>query len=1226
MKSRSKVVALMAVFALTFALMAAIAPAALAGQSEVFFSDVNGTPKASWKIGETLYVTVVSHDENRDSDEVEFIDARSLCETHTGVPVPCVEVWDPNTKDSESNYGSLVLVETGINTGIFRSQTGIAILPFEEDPDHQENGTLQVYSGDTIAVRYQSPGDDTDVSLDLGKINATAGVIRITNQAGQTVPMWRIGQQVWITVEDEDANIDTLKPDTLKGVTLWNPRCVWDVLERGGAARSDQPEPEPCGAPVAYDSALKQIAAKQGISPNPFQDSLVLHETGPNTGVFRNVNGITLFDQLGPVREFRDVPTALALYVNHKDTIVAFYRHPTIVGQEIAPPPVEPEVQTDPCGVQTGLTCERTRPVQVAPGDTFKVTVSITPNQNMKALILREILPGGFSFQRVVQEESTFSPVAGHSAGTLRVFWDGNVQAGQAYKVTYEVTAGPTPGDFQLKGVVLGRDPKAAGVVLSDITVAAQAGGQAVRALQQENASVRIDLQAPSQANVGSTFDVTLNVSAKQQLGTGAARLDVGPNLQVDNKGTFFTQSGTELVGLMAGGLSAGASESFTATLRCPAQGTFTLNARASFQDVAAVTDSATVTCGEGGPPPPPPTGVTGFNRGWAGFNDPQDFALAQAKVGHANPANIKFTDANGNELAEFALGTEFFITLEDTDQNIDSDHVETLCVQVFNVNGGREGDTPGVFRQLQNLLKNDPRACREDHVRDLWMWKTGLKLVETGLNTGVFRNPNALKIIPICAMPEAENYPFDTDPMRTFNVQVHKGVANERQQQEFAGKILVADDPDFWWQEEGVLPGTVLKDCYPGTPYVKEGRMEFGDFLTDTGRAEFGDPFNPKQFTQDVPGLIAAHAGDTVYVVFQDQLVDPHDVVYGTAKVTDFQTFDGERNTLQFVDAEGRAVNSGQYKVGQDVFVRLEDQNRNVNSDVVDKLEILVLDRATGDWENLLLEETGADTGVFVNHAGLSLQPATSVGAVRINNDRLEVFDRDTIEAHYQDNFNAKDFTVAWVRLIPQPPGTVIRPPERVTVQFTDAQGRDVAEFAVGDTAYVSVEDPSAVGSVTVEVTNTRTGESVDVVASEVEPGVFRGSFTTGAPGTTGVDLVVADGDEVEASYKDVSDAVTFVTAEFVFTGARNFPNPLVTTTTFEAQGTGIAKITVNVYDLSGRLMAAVSANAKQVVWDGRTTAGASLSAGVYLYTVTAEGRQGETATSRVLKMVILR
>ncbi|MBI1730535.1 T9SS type A sorting domain-containing protein [Candidatus Acetothermia bacterium] len=1231
MKSRSQVVTLMAVLALVFAITAIFSPAALAGRSEAYFSDVSGNPKTNWKVGETLYVTVISHDENRSSDEVEMIDTRFHCETHTTVPVPCVEIWDPNTKDSESNYGSLILTETGSNTGIFRSQTGILIKPLEDDPNYDENGTLEVINGDTIALRYQSASDDNDIDLDLAKISSTRATIRITNQAGQDVPVFQLGQQVWITVEDADADINPLSPDSVKGVTLWNPRCVWNVLERAGAPRSDNPQPKPCNGPVAYDASLRHIAENAGINPNPFMDSLILYETGPSTGVFRNVNGITLLDQLGPDVQFPNVTTAFQLFAQHKDTIVAFYRRPTITGSLPQLPPQPSPTQTDLCTQNAIVDCKRTLPTQVSPGETFDVTIEITAKQAIKLVGISESAPAGFSFINI-KEQSPQTTNAAIRGDRLRAAWDGNIQAGQTFRITYSMQAGSQVGPAKIRGVVLDPLPtvpliSAFNVVAASSSASAAGVSSAGVSAQATGAIGSLVRTAPTQANVGEPFTVKLHFGAGKALQFVSIKEDYDGLTLVDI-GTLLQDQGTTLRGIIPGA-AAGGSNDFSYQLKCPAEGTFTITGKAETKGETAVVETSTVKCGKGGgQTPPPPTGVvTGFNRGRGGFNDNQDFALAQAKVGHLNPATLSFTDINGNPITELGLGKDVFITLVDDDQNMDSDHVETLCVQVFDVNGGHEGDTPGIARDLNPLFKDDPRACMEDHVRDLFMWKTGVKLVETGTNTGIFRNPDTLKILPICAPAEADVYPFDTDPLQTLNIQIHK--MNLTGQPIFKPG-LHSDDPAQWWAEKSVRVGTVLKPCVWNSPAESDLADKEFPFPTDFG---LDNPDAAKIPGEDVPWKIAAHAGDVLYAVYQDQLVDPYDVVYATAPIADFETFDGTTNNIQFVDENGNPIDT--YKIGQDVFVKLRDDDRNSSADVVDKIDILVLDRNSGDWENVILEETGANTGIFMNSKGLSLQPALTPATVRINNNRLEMFDRDVIEAHYQDNFNAKDFSAAWIRLIPQPgPGpSGPGPVTPVSVHFSDSTGRTVTEFGVGDSVYAAVTDTAAnISSSTVDViqgqvkiNDLRTGVSVTVNATETGPNT--GTFVTDPVSTSttggGGMLEVEPNDTLQVAYKSVNDQANVVSSQFSCTGAKNVPNPFQATTNFQAVGSGVTKITVHVYNLAGQHVALISANSDKVMWDGRMSDGSSLAAGVYLYFVDCSGRSGESVTTDIMKLV---
>ena len=75
-----------------------------------------------------------------------------------------------------------------------------------------------------------------------------------------------------------------------------------------------------------------------------------------------------------------------------------------------------------------------------------------------------------------------------------------------------------------------------------------------------------------------------------------------------------------------------------------------------------------------------------------------------------------------------------------------------------------------------------------------------------------------------------------------------------------------------------------------------------------------------------------------------------------------------------------------------------------------------------------------------------------------------------------------------------------------------------------------------------------------------------------------------------------------------------------------FAAEGTGIAAIDVQVYDLAGRLVFSGTAAGNRLAFAGMSDQGRPLANGVYLYTVTAYGAGGGSSRSRVQKLVLLR
>jgi hypothetical protein len=1269
----------MAVFALiSFIALAVIAPSALAARSQVLFTDANGTLQTQWNVGDTLYLTVIAPDENRNSDQVEFIgtpDAAATVKDLLGNANPVVMIYDPDTKDMESSTPTgtaLVLQETGPNTGIFRSQFGIKIVPCFMDTNGtcqgdsgNNSGQLAVINGDTIYARFQDPADATDVALDLAKIGSTHAKITLTDKAGLEIPLYHVGQQVFVTVEDPNANIDPTKADTITGVTLENPRCVEQAQ---GKARPDNPQPTPCGTPALV--------------------TLNLVETGPNTGVFRNVEGVTLVDTFGPAA---GGPPGKSLFVNDKDTIAVFYRVPAPTPTAIA----TPAKRTDTISNDL-ITFSRTVTSPVQPGDTFTVTDTVTAKVALDIAAISDMLPAGFTLV----------------SGTLTTLPQSDVSAGRSFTNTYQVRAGSVPGTFTISGTARAKPVGATSSTLgldSPVTVGAggpvtppPSGGQTA-----ENALLTFTRTAPATANAGDTITVTDTVTAKVDLQI------VGV---VDTLPAGFTLASGSLSSGLPTPLSAGQSKTFTYTVTVgSSSGTITGTAKGlpsggSSQSVS-LSSPISVSGGaapppppSGGPPPPPPgmitaqgmeivsndlvhftrttpdsvqaggtftvtdtvqakvdlelaaisdqlsanfslisgnltsfpkalkagdtltnsytvraasnangtfaisgltrakrlgepsktldltnqvqitTGVPTIPQGAGAMNDNANFDLAQAKVGELNPATIQFTDIDGNPKTDFRIGDEFFVQVQMEDLNTSSDHAETICVQLYDVNGGREADKP----------------CVEDHGRGLVINTTGVQLVETGINTGIFRNPDALKIIGICedGIKSAEIAGTESK----FSVP-----------QVMAGAIPHAKDVNF---PQAHARGPVLKECAPYTPYVQEALQEGAG--------------------KDVPGMIAVHTGDTVYAVFQDQLTDPHDLVYATAHIPTQETYDGKTNNIGFVDDKGNPVDT--YKIGQDLFVKLTAPTRNINRDVVDKVEVMVVDLDTGDIENLVLTETGTDTGVFMNHNGLQLMPALSKNVVKREDGTLEVQDRDTIEVHYQDNFNPKDYTLAWIRMIPQPGGIGVTVSTPGTVKFTDANGMAVNSYAVGDKTYVQVQDKDRSGSnigKSVVITNVRTQKTY-TVAKLTETASGSGTFLSDAIATCatggGCDLEVENGDQLVAKYTDPGDKsdtntamVTISSGVFEVKAFKNGPNPFTNTTTFMAVGSSIERVTVWVYDLSGALVFTNSSQGSKITWDGTNAAGEKLGNGVYLYILKAEGK-GNSSTSDVRKLVLLK
>ncbi len=1055
-KSRVQMASLVAVIAFIVGITA-MAPAALASKGQVLLTDINGTPKQYWRVGETAFITVIDPDENRDSDEVEFLTGSLQTQLGDEVPVvqlcagPCPDYPGMVSGDYVSSMNGLVLQETGVNTGVFRSQTGILITKamLGRAPNTGDL-QLEVFDTDTLFVRYQDPTNPNDISIYLGKIytGTTPGtraraIISITDAGGNPVSVTDIGRTIFVTVTDADENTSPTTIETVKA-TLVNART------------------------------------KQSLE-------LTLVETGPDTGVFRNVDGVILVDFKNKGRSLG----ATEFEALDKDTILAFYQAPA----GFVPVERPPVVGTRTDRAENALAvCERVVPVSLKPGQEAEITVRIIARQQLTAAIISD------------KPDAAFTVIGDTRGGTISA-----LAPNQKFEIKYRVRAGAAPGTFSITGTCT--PATAAGVgesitVTSNIEVTAASAASAFAELKVttvDSSLVTVSRDIPDVVEANKEFTVTVKVTAKQAL----RALLINDNVDgCTLAGGTVSRAGTITP------LNPGQSFEHRYKLICPEgpvtiTGTVTPVTAAGAQAPVTISSSFTV-----GAVPAPMLGM-------GDINDPHDFAVAQVKVAHRNPARISFVDATGREITELRIGQDVFIQVEDRDQNADSDRVERVVVMLFNVNGGQELEV----------------------------------LVETGVNTGVFRNPGPLKIVP-------------------------KAVAS----------CPVPDDLTVF----GKGPEIVF------TPTVDEPN----------------------------DGKLAVARDDVIYAIYYDddvaqiesideikRALDAFDVIAITATIKPY-AFDQFDKKLRFVDDAGRPIS--EYKVGMDVFVQLEDPTLNFSSDLVEQIPVIVLDRHTGDRECVTLQETGPNTGVFMNQQGLPLRRGLPSDITR-GDGILQMQDRDNIEAHFQAADNPQDYAATSIGIIPlfEPPVAPTKP----TVKF------DPASIEIGKTFVIEVTDPNRSGTLTdaVTLTQLRGGTVVKTwkitVKETAQKGVFRSDpLATGELGS-GATIEAQDGDTLRAEYAGADPATaSLFSAKFEVREFKVTPNPATTRATFQAIGSGIERVSVSVYDLSGKLVFSGSKAGASLEWSV-----SGVGNGVYLFIMTASGK-GQSKSSKVLKLVVLR
>lgn len=120
--------------------------------SSIAFTDASGNPINGYDIlggSDTAYVRIVDPDRNMDPDVAETITVVIQVTGSASLPV------------SGTDTETIVLTETGVDTGIFENASGIPILYSSGASD---DGTLNVSGDDYLYVNYTDPYDSSDAS------------------------------------------------------------------------------------------------------------------------------------------------------------------------------------------------------------------------------------------------------------------------------------------------------------------------------------------------------------------------------------------------------------------------------------------------------------------------------------------------------------------------------------------------------------------------------------------------------------------------------------------------------------------------------------------------------------------------------------------------------------------------------------------------------------------------------------------------------------------------------------------------------------------------------------------------------------------------------------------------------------------------------------------------------------------------------------------------------
>jgi Leucine-rich repeat (LRR) protein len=211
----------------------------------------------------------------------------------------------------------------------------------------------------------------------------------------------------------------------------------------------------------------------------------------------------------------------------------------------------------------------------------------------------------------------------------------------------------------------------------------------------------------------------------------------------------------------------------------------------------------------------------------------------------------------------------------------------------------------------------------------------------------------------------------------------------------------------------------------------------------------------------------------------------------------------------------------------GADVTITVDDANENKEAGVVEHITVLAFDVDNADSQEVVLEETGASTGVF---AGV-LSTEFADGGTTVQDGVLGLVAGDTVYVAYTDVLNSEsttDVKKAFSEVIGGADGALLA---SIAVQALD--GRQ----GVRDTVRVQVSDAdgnAASGTaeeLTVTVTNLRSGEVEDLTLPEtdLDTGVFRIRVptVTTAPVDNDGELSLEPDDTLSVVYEDALTAV---------------------------------------------------------------------------------------------------
>jgi len=165
-----------------------------------------------------------------------------------------------------------------------------------------------------------------------------------------------------------------------------------------------------------------------------------------------------------------------------------------------------------------------------------------------------------------------------------------------------------------------------------------------------------------------------------------------------------------------------------------------------------------------------------------------------------------------------------------------------------------------------------------------------------------------------------------------------------------------------------------------------------------------------------------------------------------------------GGSTVLTATDPQPLAIAS-LYSTGEPIFVQVADLDQNLDPALVETVHVVVTS-STGDEEELILNETGADTGVFVGYVQTTSNPVSQYDG------NLSLGENTSVAVQYTDQYDPADTSISGSLVDPYGlvfssiDGTLL---DGATVSILDANGNLATVY--GDDGVSTFDNPVVTG-----------------------------------------------------------------------------------------------------------------------------------------------------------------